>query len=1118
MMKRILVAASLLIAIAACNTATINTPTRTFDRPSDVSLSCVLFDPSKNNRVWNVLPIESCSQEIINDASQLNSLSPFHKQDPTDTTNTLYYYPELRAAVVNSARGELALVDLQRNFIVDLEPAVPGFGFLPVGALPEHVRSTHDGCLAVTANVDSCDLAMVDIPTALNIPVTSGRDGGTGTNGLIEPPGFADHVVQRINLTVNGKPLHARPTWLELGPESVDGKSGWTNGPVGQCAGGSYSVWVALPGCQLIVEAELSATEAKVKQAVRITRAGAEVVSDLSTISCPVECDGVAASDMGAPPPPADAGATDGGVGRLPDSQAFPSTISIDTENGAGRMFIGDYAGESVYIVPLDPTQGKVGTPRKITLEAGALGVQVLRVSPRSEAGKFLYAVARDLSVRVVDLDREVECETNPDPRSPLLGPLPDIDPQLGARSLGCFPLGDPATPPRSPLAITPGIMLQNGAIPRDVTFVHLNVAPPPVDPATGLTDTALAPPPANSTQLVGDFAWLVSSDGRGTLIDIYDACPAPNLELNPNGPFTPACAVANAQCSREVTANLPGRPAPLGLDRQSHRTRSASNRFLPPTNCGDTSGAPRLQDESHPFTFTINGTTSALNPDGGVGASAASLVTELLPIPAASAACAPYLVNFTAGSCTSSTQRSIAFYDIDHTRNETWNLAWEGVIPATQRALGTIGKPPAFDARTFLDAGGNWCTRGVLAGDKLQLNGCNTDADCDFQQFCVRDPAATPQVLNGLCLDREPPADQNISTDAFQKQQATLCGPLLRAVRRFRITSAQQGIGVAGAGTTDRLTLAEIYEPEHTEEWVGCTVGDPNACTMITVTGPKDITGTPMKLPTTCLVDSDGQPKCLRACTPDAIDPITHKLLETALCGVDFQCAASRKGDTRCMRAPLDDALFGVCLGELQPYEIHAGDAFTASGSASGFLVDVQPNPTTRECEVPPISSPYVRLRQSRIPTAIADLAACPPALMTAGVLGTLDNSFASNACLFTPPDPAATRRIHFENPYFAIGLELPPGRDELTGEPRTLPPDAFSISFVVVGGGFPASFPIGVDVPAQQPRVVITAPDRQTIYVLDEGKQTTTTGLRGQLLRVSTSTQTTDRTFLVR
>jgi hypothetical protein len=46
----------------------------------------------------------------------------------------------------------------------------------------------------------------------------------------------------------------------------------------------------------------------------------------------------------------------------------------------------------------------------------------------------------------------------------------------------------------------------------------------------------------------------------------------------------------------------------------------------------------------------------------------------------------------------------------------------------------------------------------------------------------------------------------------------------------------------------------------------------------------------------------------------------------------------------------------------------------------------------------------------------------------------------------------------------------------------------------------------------------VVVTAPDRQTVFVVDEGKSSTATGLRGQLLRVSTAVQATDRSFQVR
>ena len=46
---------------------------------------------------------------------------------------------------------------------------------MPVGSLPEHVRVSADGCLAATANADSCDLAVVDLPTLYNMPFTPFR-------------------------------------------------------------------------------------------------------------------------------------------------------------------------------------------------------------------------------------------------------------------------------------------------------------------------------------------------------------------------------------------------------------------------------------------------------------------------------------------------------------------------------------------------------------------------------------------------------------------------------------------------------------------------------------------------------------------------------------------------------------------------------------------------------------------------------------------------------------------------------------------------------------------------------------------------------------------------------
>jgi hypothetical protein len=72
--------------------------------------------------------------------------------------------------------------------------------------------------------------------------------------------------------------------------------------------------------------------------------------------------------------------------------------------------------------------------------------------------------------------------------------------------------------------------------------------------------------------------------------------------------------------------------------------------------------------------------------------------------------------------------------------------------------------------------------------------------------------------------------------------------------------------------------------------------------------------------------------------------------------------------------------------------------------------------------------------------------------------------------------------------------------------------------ISFVVVGGFRVFAAALGTDVMAQMPRSSQVAPDRHTVYVVDEGKQTTASGLRGQVIRFFTQTQSSDKDFPVK
>jgi hypothetical protein len=1077
----------LVLVAAACQGTTINTPVRSFDRPTDVALACVLLERDNGPNyqgVWSPHPIGDCSPD------RKDQLKYPYVDQQLGTFQ--FITPQLRGFVTQSSRGELAEIDAELGVLLDYNRGVPGFNFIPTGSGSEHVRTATDGCRAFVTNPGSCDLASLDLSVLYNAPFLPFRDGGVPgfPDGKL-PPGFGDDVVQRLSPSVRGRKLGGRPAWIEMAPENESAiHSGEPGGALGRCIGGTYRAWVAIPGCQLVAELDLTHPEtgnAEVLQAIQITRTGPTPITDLSTLSCPDECNG----EIVAPPASADmsAAVVDGGT-RLPENQALPACLAIDFEGKTGRLVISDQSTTRLDVFPID-SAGIIGQPSSAQLTDSALGVSVVRVSPRTPAGKFIYAVARDGTVRVVDLDRGVECETHPDPRA--LSQLASFDPRTNAATFGCLPVGDPATPARSPLFTSPGIELANGALPRDVAFVHVDAINP--------TDPTLQPQPAGPLNFVGDFAWVIGSDGRAAAVNIFDACPAPNISQGTTGSYTPECSQNNVAPSRALAVLLPGRPQPLDFERLAHRQRPGAGRFVPPISCGDTAGAPRLSDESNPFSITVGnlgGGATQISIDAGT---TTGLFPGLIPLPLAPQSVPP---DVTQQIVCQPSQHSVGFQEIDRLRNETWTVAWEGVLAGTLRSSGRLNA-----GGVFTDAGAAWCSRGVVDGDKLYFNGCNDDTECDYTQLCFKDPGAPLAVTTGLCLERD---------DTQRAPQLNGCGPLLRGVRRFRIMSARQA-GPAAGPLEDTLKLAEIYQPEYSVQTTVCDPTQADSCNSIQVQGL--VSGAQTSLPTSCLLDADGVHRCLRACTPLSQTQVnvTDDQRRAAACGDGYQCAAVHSvagGGSRCMRAPLDDALVTArsqggfdCLREIQKYEIHSGEAFTVSGSVSGMLVTGEPD-ATGECRLPTTNTPYTRLRQSRLPLAPPDCFATPNHPVDETLLGPIVPPSApqANACLFSESN--GERRLHFENAFLAFGVQIPSA--------VPVPPERTVLSFIVVGGNFPLGAPLGVDVTAQDPIAAMVSPDRSSVFVVDRGKQSTAAGLRGQLIKLSTVGVGTDRSFIVR
>ena len=390
-------------AVLSCSTPTTTTPTRALDRPSDVALYCVDYevpnclptgidpigDPegylaaycgqvdyaAHQTPTATVLPLDECEESAARGrverylgAVERAALAVGRDISfpccaagtaPCDTKHPVCSRRMVSALVANTARGELAVADVQlrspgpqRNGLLrSLHGGKPGFGFLPAGLLPEHVRTfapAQDGpggqkispaAWGVTSNAGSCNLSVLSLQPVAQLAARAdicdepdqwcaGRDCSADTCPLTLQPYLPG---------MDGRPrdLKARPSWVEVAP--------WSDG-VRRVA------LVAYPTCGMVAAIDLGNTNragicrrddgcGRVLDAVGFDQSGKPYVmtaTDLAKLTCAADCG--QDTSGGLMPDPSTIPA--GGVGRVP---AYPAHLAVETVTP--RLLIGAHIG-----------------------------------------------------------------------------------------------------------------------------------------------------------------------------------------------------------------------------------------------------------------------------------------------------------------------------------------------------------------------------------------------------------------------------------------------------------------------------------------------------------------------------------------------------------------------------------------------------------------------------------------------------------------------------------------------------------------------------------------------------------------------------------------------------
>jgi hypothetical protein len=269
---RLSLAAALLVGLFACGQEPDVVPVRNLERPSDMHFVCLSEEPNApGGAVVTARPITACHPTPRDERRE----PPVDLESRTIGTFSL---------VTNTARGEVAVVDLNAGRLIDLDPISFGFNMLPVGKMPETIDVSTDGCQALTANRASCDFSLIDTSRLLAPRFSTPRS--------VTGPGSP--VARVVPWTEQGR-LAVTPGEAVFVPELVNDASLCAS-PADKDKAPRRRLIATFPACDLVALLELPAAipeggeagRARILDSVRITPSGVEPLGP--NPRCPSEC------------------------------------------------------------------------------------------------------------------------------------------------------------------------------------------------------------------------------------------------------------------------------------------------------------------------------------------------------------------------------------------------------------------------------------------------------------------------------------------------------------------------------------------------------------------------------------------------------------------------------------------------------------------------------------------------------------------------------------------------------------------------------------------------------------------------------------------------------------